>query len=200
VKKLYALLLCASLWLTLASCNTPPEPEPRTVYTIPAAAGAWYTEEGAEDSIGSRLDPDSLRVGLTYDRKRIFTLLRFPLDTALYPEFLDFHELQSARLWLKIRESNGVPALQVAVVTADWDENTALAQARALAENPLPAREPRDEGEGWFSIDVTDWLLAHLGGAPNHGLALFEAAHSTETAFASCVSEDDRPKLVITTY
>ena len=182
---------CLALLLGLAACGTAQPPEPQTK-TLLCTASAWYTEEGPEDSIGSQLDPDGIHVGLTYDGKRIFAFLRPSL------EGLEANEVQNARLWLKIKESNGVPALQAGLITGPWDEGTTLKQARALVKELRPAGGPRDEEGGWFSIDVTECVIAWLDGAPNDGLALFEAAPSTETVFASC-SSDNCSKLVITT-
>jgi len=191
VRRIFAAIACMALLWGLAACGAAEQTVRQTQTAIPRAAAAWYTEEGGEDGIGTRIDPGSLHVGLTYDGKRIFTFLLLPLE-AVAPG-----SLRSARLRLKIKEGNGVPALRAGLITGPWDENTNLAQARALVGTLRPVPGFRDEGGGWCSVDVTAVLAEAPGCAPLYGIALFEARPSTETVFSA--SGAQAPNLEITT-
>ena len=168
MRKLYAALLCAAMLPGIAACGVQPIPEAQTqILTFTEGIkSAWYTEEASEESTGD-IDPAVLRVGRTWDGKDIYAFLALPME-----------DVQSARLWLKVIESNGVPSLRIAAVTGPWSAAATRSHVRSLVGTLTPAKEPR-EMDGWLSFDVTDYMGCE------HGIALFEANHSMETVFAA---------------
>jgi len=186
MRKPFAIALSLALLLCLAACGSPPTAQ---VHTFTDIIGVWFTEELPEDSLCA--DPDTLRVGRTWDGKDIFTLLRVQLDGALRAG-----DVREAWLRLKILENNGGSALRAGPITGAWEEGVTRGRARVLADIPKPLRQAL-AADDWLLIDVTDFVKDWLGGQGNHGLALFEANDSTETVFAATGENEPRLELLI---
>lgn len=187
MRKTTAILAGMAVLLSLAACGKPAAPETLTFLGV---AGLWFTEEMPEGG-GSALDPDTLRIGLTYDGKQIFTLLRVPM-----PEDVQADEVAEAWLYLKILDTNGTCGPRVALLEEPWTRGITCEAAKALGFSWYPASTALTP-DGWLQLGVKDYVKACLNGAENHGLAIFEGNQSTETLFGTGGQDAPRLELLV---
>ncbi|MDR0812842.1 MAG: DNRLRE domain-containing protein [Oscillospiraceae bacterium] len=150
---------------------------------------ASFSEALPDDSTGTAIDTEAIHVGQTADGKDIFAMLRLPLEGTWLAG-----EVSSARLFLKLKDGAEPASVRSGLVGTIWDLSfTTRAEARAaVLEDTLKTIDVKKEADGWFSLDVTDFVKSWLSGeVQNCGLAVFGLVPGQESSFVSADWADD---------
>ncbi len=158
---------------------------------------AWFSDDEQPDSMGVSSDPAVMRVGKTSNGKEVFSFIRLPMRGSLLG-----NEIAGARLYLKVVEGQPPSALRIGLVNGYWNSSgTNLAGAKALFDSASAAAiAVKDEGQGWVSMDITNYVQDWIGGGiPNNGLVLLGGASAGYTAYAAYWDESskDPPRMEV---
>jgi hypothetical protein len=208
-KKITALILSILLIISAAACTvikegTSPTPDAPPTASGSAALGELKTEQWfapdntisasysaalADSATGRDLDTEAIHVGQTADSKDVFAMLRLPLQGTWLAD-----EIGAARLFLKLKDGAEPALLRIGLLGASWDPSstTRLDARAAVLDDTLKTTDVKKEADGWFSLDVTDFVKSWLSGeTQNCGLALFGLVPGQESAFVSADWVDD---------
>ena len=132
--------------------------------------------------------PNTALAGKTADGKDIFTFMRFEVGV----EFFE-NEVRDARLFLKVIGNDKPSQLRLGLVTAFWDGffNTYEEAKSFVDEGGAVTVDVKDEGEGWVSLPLTDYVKKWLcGEAQNNGIAISGLKAGQTFTFGSIVGAD----------
>ena len=150
-----------------------------TIWVATDVVSVWFSDESPYE----RPEPmETISVGVAPGSHDVFALLRLPLGANWLA-----HEVNQARLFLKLDEGEPQSEIYVGTVSQVWSYNTERGRARYIVyEESFALTEIIREADGWVSLDVTDIVVGWLSGdIANRGFALFPGAEYTIASFVT---------------